>query len=181
MKRGIKIEGAYDRHDNVVVRITKSRGRLTLDEIEDALRYGDGQRWCDHYAILLNCSESTVGGNGLYDFEEPPVGDTVDLYPIDDGEMCPICGNFTPPFTYCPTCGTFWKDVDLDVEKRLASMKEEAVREIERAKSPEAKLAWYWSHIGTLDLARQLDFITEARRQALCDEFKQYKPEPPTI
>ena len=74
-----------------------------------------------------------------------------------------------------------WKDMDLDVEKRLASMKEEAVREIERAKSPEAKLAWYWSHIGALDLARQLDFITEARRQEHCDEFKQYKPDPSTL
>lgn len=181
MKRGTKIESAYDRHDTVVVRITKSRGRLTLGEIEDALRYEDSQRWCNHYAILLNCSESTVEGNGLYDLDESSAGDIVDLYHINDGDTCPICDNFIPPFTYCPTCGTSWKDVDLDVEKRLASMKEEAVWEIERAKSPEAKLAWYWSHIGALDLARQLDFITEARRQELCDDFKQYKPHLPAL
>lgn len=180
MKRGIKIEHAYDRHDTIMVRVSKARGLLTLGEVEEALRYADGQRWCNHYAILLNCSESTVGGNGLYDLDEPPAGDTVDLYPIEDGELCPVCGTFTPPFTYCPTCGASWKDMDLDVEKRLASMKEEAVREIGRAKSPEAKLAWYWSHIGALDLARQLDFITEARRQELYEEFKRYKPGPPT-
>ena len=41
MKRGIKVEGAYDWHDISVLRISKARGKLTLDEIEDTLRYGN--------------------------------------------------------------------------------------------------------------------------------------------
>ena len=180
MKRGIEMSWEYDYKNRLVLRIEKKCGKLTLDEIEDLLRYEDGQKWCGHYAILLNCSEATVDGGGLY-LEEGQKGDVVPLYQIEYGETCPVCGKYTPPFEYCPNCGAAWKDMDLDVEKRLASMKEEAVREIERAKSPEAKLAWYWSHIGALDLARQLDFITEARRQALCDEFKQYKPGPPIL
>ena len=179
MKRGIKVECAYDSHDRPMVRIIKNRGKLTLSEIEDTLRYGDSNNLFGHYIILLNCSEATLGGAGYFD-EDEPAGDTVDLYRIEDGEFCPVCGNFTPPFTYCPTCGTSWKDMDLDVEKRLASMKEEAVREINRTKSLDAKLAWYWSHIGALDLARQLDHITEDRRLELYHEFEQYKPKAPT-
>ncbi len=64
----------------------------------------------------------------------------------------------------------------MDIEMCLASMQDETVREIERAKTQEAKLAWYWTHVGALDLARQLGIITEARRQELCEEFRQYKP-----
>lgn len=61
-------------------------------------------------------------------------------------------------------------------EACLASMQDEAVREIGRAKTQKAKLAWYWTHVGALDLARQLGVITEARRQELCNEFRQYEP-----
>lgn len=66
--------------------------------------------------------------------------------------------------------------LDKTIEKRLASMKEEAVREISRLSNRDAKLAWYWSHIGAIDLARQLDLITDDRRQELYEEFRQYKP-----
>lgn len=67
--------------------------------------------------------------------------------------------------------------IDKTIEKRLASMKEEAAREISRLSSRDAKLAWYWTHIGAIDLARQLDLITDDRRQELYEEFKPYKPE----
>ena len=177
MKRGITIESAYDYHDNDVVIIKKSRGKLTLTEIEDLLRYEDHQRWCNHYAILLNCSEASIGGAGYFD-EDEPKGDAVRLYPIEEGEFCPVCGNYVPPFRYCPTCGTSWEDAGKNIETLLESMKEESVREIRRCGSYASKTAWYWSYIGALDMARQLRLITEERRQELTDSFKTYKPSP---
>lgn len=175
MKRGVDVSWGTDYHDIPVLTIKKKRGKLTLDEIEDALRFGDGQQLCGHYAILLNCTEATVGGNGLWDLEEDK-GDTVSLYPIEEGETCPICSKYVPPFRYCPTCGTAWKDMDQDVETLLASMRAETVREIERAGSDGAKSAWYWTHIGALDMARQLDLISDQRRQELYAEFAPLKP-----
>lgn len=177
MKQGIAIAAGYDWRDNNIVTITKRRGKLTIAEIEDVLRYEEHNRYCGHYAMILNCSEATIGGDGYFD-EDEPKGDAVSLYPIEEGEFCPVCGNLTPPFNYCPTCGTSWKDCDKNIETLLESMKGESVREIQRCSSYASKVAWYWSHIGALDMARQLGLITEERRQELASEFKQYKPAP---
>lgn len=65
-----------------------------------------------------------------------------------------------------------------DVEQVIASMKAEAFREIQKGSvSPETRLAWYWSYIGSLDMAQELGLITEARRQALYREAEPYKPD----
>lgn len=176
MKQGITIEWTYDHRDKSIVRIIKRRGKLSLEEIGDLLRYEDGQRWCGAYAILLNCTEATVGGNGLY-FDEDPKGDAVDLYPLEDSEDCPVCANVLPPFRYCPNCGTSWKDADDTVEKRLKSMREETERELSKPSlTPEARAAWYWTFIGSVDMARQLDLITEARRIEIYKEVEAIKP-----
>lgn len=176
MKRGIKVWLDRDHHGTEVVRIQKSRGKLTLSEIEEILRYEYNQRWVGHYVILLNCSEATLDGPGIFD-EDEPAGDAVDLYRIEEGEFCPVCGEFTPPFLYCPNCGTAWKDTDMNVEKLLKAMKEEAERGIRDGGKYESKVAWYWSHIGSIDMARQLGLITEERRQELYREFEEIKPE----
>lgn len=64
-----------------------------------------------------------------------------------------------------------------DVEQVIASMRDETVREIGKARiSAEAKLAWYWSYIGALDMAQQLGLISDARRQALYHEARKFKP-----
>ena len=55
-------------------------------------------------------------------------------------------------------------------------MKEESVREIEQCAGYSSKVAWYWSHVGALDMASQLGLITDDRRQALYAEFRQYNP-----
>lgn len=110
MKQGITIERTCDLHDRPIVRIAKRRGRLSLEEVGDLLRHEGFGEWWGHYAIVLNCTESTIGGNGLFDFDEPK-GDTLDLYKIDEGEECPICGQFTPPYVYCPDCGSKWSDI----------------------------------------------------------------------
>ena len=175
MKQGIKITRDYDSHDRPIVRITKRRGNLTLQEVCELLRYEDRQEWCGIYAIILNCSECTLEGSG-FDINEEPKGDALDLYPVEDYEDCPVCGNLVPPFRYCPNCGNSWKAVGDSVEKRLASMREETEREIKKQSTTrEAKQAWYWSYIGSIDMAYQLGYITEKRRFALYDEAKEIK------
>lgn len=177
MKRGIEMSWIYDYKDRLALQIEKKRGKLTLDEIEDLLRYEDGQKWCGHYAILLNCSEATVDGGGLY-LEEGQKGDVVALYKIEDGETCPVCGKYTPPFEYCPNCGTAWKDMDQNVEKLIAAMQAEAERAIRYGndnQTRESRLAWYWSYIGALDMAQQLGMITDKRRQELYKEVEDLK------
>lgn len=175
MKRGLSVENHYDYHDRPITTIQKQRGRLTLEEIEEVLRLACNGLWQGHYAIILNCTESSCGGDGWGD-EEDPKGDAVDLYKLEEGEYCPVCSNFTPPYNYCPQCGTPWRDMEDTVEKRLASMLKETERSIKNAPTMEAKKAWYWCHIGAIDMARQLDFITDERRQELYKEMEPLKP-----
>lgn len=175
MKQGISIERTYDLHDRLIVRILKRRGRLTLEEVSDLLRLEGGGEWSGWYAVLLNCTEGTIGGNGLYDSDDPK-GDAVDLYEINEGDDCPICGKFIPPFQYCPSCGAKWSDADQNVETLLASMMEETRRMIAASSKEDGRVAWYWSFIGSLDMARQLGLITEERRQELYEKAKEMKP-----
>lgn len=175
MKQGISIVRTYDLHDRLIVRILKRRGRLTLEEVSDLLRLEGGGEWSGWYAVLLNCTEGTIGGNGLYDSDDPK-GDAVDLYEINEGDDCPICGKFIPPFQYCPSCGAKWSDADQNVETLLASMMEETRRMIATSSKEDSRVAWYWSFIGSLDMARQLGLITEERRQELYEKAKEMKP-----
>ena len=172
MKRGIEIFWTYDYRDQTVLRITKKRGKLTLEEISDLIRYENNQMFCGHYAILLNCSEVTINGDDLYLYEGQK-GDVVDLYKIEEGEFCPVCGNYTPPFEYCPNCGTAWKDISLDIEKLIAIMREEATQAIQ-SDTPDttqnSRMAQYWSYIGALNMAQRLGMITDKRYQKLYHE-----------
>ena len=69
-------------------------------------------------------------------------------------------------------------DAELQLEDPLlSSMRQEAARNIRDPKASGAsRLAWYWSHIGAIDLARQMGVITEDRRQALYEEMQPLKP-----
>lgn len=175
MKRGITMTWRYDNQDRMLLQIVKQRGKLTLEEIQNLLRYEEGQRYCGHYVIFLNCSEETIGGNGLF-FEAEQKGDAVDLYEVEAESDCPVCGKYLPPFDYCPNCGVNWRDMDNNVEKLLADMRSEAEHAI-RSDNPNAsrdcRMAWYWSYIGSVDLARQLGMITEKRRQELYQEVRE--------
>ena len=130
-----------------------------------------------HYAILLNCSEATVDGGGLY-LEKGQKGGVVPLYQIEDGETCPVCGKYTPPFEYCPSCGAGWKDMDQNVEKLIAARRAEAERTIQSEnenQTRDGRLEWYWSYIGALDMAQQLGMITDKRRQKFYKEVENLK------
>ncbi len=66
---------------------------------------------------------------------------------------------------------------DNNVEELLALMKDETIRGIRQASSYSARVAWYWTHIGAIEMARQLDLITEERQQELEQDFRAFKPE----
>lgn len=177
MKRGISVTRDYDYHNTPCVVITKKRGKLTIPEITDILHYEDQQRWSGRYALLLDCTEVTMGGNGCLDMMDERPGDAVVLYELEEGEPCPVCNASLPPFQYCPTCGSAWAENGTNIETHLADMQQEASRSIKNPDASEAsRLAWYWSHIGSIDLARQLGLISEKRRQELYEEMRPLKP-----
>jgi len=64
-----------------------------------------------------------------------------------------------------------------DVEQAIAGMRTETRRQIQRSAAPAAKLAWYWTYIGSLDMAQQLGLISDERRQALYHEAETFKPD----
>lgn len=104
-------------------------------------------------------------------------GDAVVLYELEEGASCPVCNASLPLFQYCPTCGSAWAENGTNIETHLADMQQEASRSIKNPDASEAsRLAWYWSHIGSIDLARQLDLISEKRRQELYEEMRPLKP-----
>lgn len=108
MKRGIEATLDVDRCGREFVRLEKARGKFTLDEIEDILRYEDNGRYNGRYALILKC-------DGDY-FDDYPFnksqGDVVELYLLEDMGNCPVCGKMLPPFEYCPHCGKSWKGGD---------------------------------------------------------------------
>lgn len=60
-----------------------------------------------------------------------------------------------------------------NAEELLESMKQETVNMIKSAGIQETQKAWYHSHLGSIDFARQMGLITEKRRQQLYKEFKE--------
>lgn len=58
-------------------------------------------------------------------------------------------------------------------EELLEAMKTESLRMIESTHMPSVKNAWYYSHLGSLDFARQMGLISEERRQELYREFSR--------
>lgn len=104
MARGITYEWEKNIYGSSVLIIRKSRGKLTLQEIEELLRYERGGIFNGRYAILLNCSEATCGGAGWGD-ETEPRGDIVELCEVQSEEECPICKAMLPDKDYCPHCG----------------------------------------------------------------------------
>ena len=82
-------DGAGNR---VLVARKEGRGKIHLDELGDYLRYHAGLH--GRFAIVMNTSEETCGASGL--FEEQTVTDTVMLYEITRGDVCPICGRRVP-------------------------------------------------------------------------------------
>jgi hypothetical protein len=112
LKRGITVQRGHDLRGQEAVTVEKKKGKLTLDEVWDALRDQrlNNEHWNQpffgHYAILLHCQEETDAG---YLDDDEPEGDKVLLYQLTDAGDCPVCGAMLPSFEYCPHCGRAWK------------------------------------------------------------------------
>lgn len=76
MKKTINIHCDVDASGRLFYRLTKQKGRLSLDEITEAMsEYEIG--W---YAVIIHCTDD--GYQGFMDGEKE--GDAVELYPADE-------------------------------------------------------------------------------------------------
>lgn len=105
MAKGITIEKSRDFSGNEIFLVRKSRGKLTVAEVTEVLQQN---RECEgHFAIVLNISDSAMGGTGWGD-DEPQKGDVVELYEVASDDYCPLCSKLIPP-DYCEECGASFK------------------------------------------------------------------------
>lgn len=153
-----------------VLLFEKTRGKISVREIEDYLLYEERQKFAGCYAILIRATESCLGGSGWDDGSEPK-GDSLELFPIEEYESCPVCGEMTPPYLYCPRCGESWRDESKNVASLLDSMKREMYAAIASNNLSEAdQKAQYYSFLGAVDMAKRLGLITEEKRAEIFKE-----------
>lgn len=176
-----KIEAAWDTdiYGNSVLLLSRKRGKLGMEEVEDFLRYSPYGTYQRNWVVLIRAGAETCGDPGwLVDVNENPKGDQWELYQVESGEKCPVCRREIPDYQWCPACGEPFhgegptKQQALEnVEKVLGSMKKESLHMIETSEKEQVKKAWYYSHLGSIDLARETGLITEERRMQLYREF----------
>ncbi len=174
-----KIEAAWDMdaYGDSVLLLSRKRGKLGLEEVEDFLRYSPSAAYQGNWVILIRAGEETCGDPGWLVMEEPK-GDLWELYKVESGEKCPVCRREIPDSQWCPSCGEPFngegptkQEALENVEKVLGVMKKESVHCIKTSDKEQVKKAWYYSHLGSIDLARQMGLITEERRKQLYREF----------
>ena len=76
MKRGVECYPDYDSGGRWCLKISKKKGRLSLDDIREAAREWE---W-DFYLLVLDCFHDP---DDLEQFGEVPEGDLVTLYRTD--------------------------------------------------------------------------------------------------
>lgn len=76
MKKGIEVSSEWDPQGYCVTVVRKARGKLTLDEIREAVTESDQ----DYYGLVLKCMD----GDMLQYFEDDLKGDCVELYRMSD-------------------------------------------------------------------------------------------------
>ena len=99
----IKSEVTTDALGRTVVTLSKSRGKLTMAEMQDYLR----SQMPGIYIIVLKALEDGYDGWGQTEIS----GDAQDIYLYD--AQCPLCG-WEPPDGYCPKCGANLHDAYID-------------------------------------------------------------------
>lgn len=96
----VKLEQTYDCHGRFMIRATKKRGKISVAEIQDAMR---NQRIEGVFCIIFGAG---CDGFQWSDYDDE-VGDVVDIQIVEADCTCPICGRDEPITRYCPTCGDF--------------------------------------------------------------------------
>ena len=97
----VKLENACDLRGRCIIRATKKRGKISVAEIQDAMR--------DESIEGVFCIIFGAGYDGYqWDaYDEDDGGDVVDIQIVEEECTCPICGRDEPITRYCPTCGDF--------------------------------------------------------------------------
>lgn len=54
----------YDMHDNSILVLEKKRGKLSLSEVGDFLRYEKSGSFQGNYVLIVRAGEATCGGSG---------------------------------------------------------------------------------------------------------------------
>ncbi len=103
MKKGTSVEFVWENHMERYD-IVKKKGRLTLEEIQEALEKEGTE---GYVAIILRVGDLFDGWSDESQIE----GDSVTCYPISEGENCPVCQKISTLHMYCPSCGNFLKEV----------------------------------------------------------------------
>lgn len=90
MKAPGKIEAVWDRdvHDNSILVLEKEEGKLSREEVEEFLTNSHNGSFKGNYVMLIRAGEGQEG--------EEPKGDQWELYKVEPGAGCPVCGNVIP-------------------------------------------------------------------------------------
>ena len=78
-----------DMHRRNMLIITKTRGQLTVEEIEEYL--SRRRELCNRFWMLLIVGREDGGRTG-WDSGQDPKGNVAVLYEYADAENCPLCG-----------------------------------------------------------------------------------------
>lgn len=96
----LKYEWDRDRNGNSVLLVRKSRGKISISELQEEL--SNDYRFNGVWAVVFAAREDSYQG---WDGGETPKGDILEVYPIQDGESCPACAAVYQGVEYCPHCG----------------------------------------------------------------------------
>jgi len=105
-----KLKESRYRNDagSYIVELRKSRGKITVDEIIEHLKYVT--RYYGFYAIIINANEYTCEPQGF--LTEEPQGDFVEVVMLEEYDSCPLCAKMMPDPDYCPECGASLRQKD---------------------------------------------------------------------
>ena len=81
MKRGIYVTCEWDNAGRNYYAVTKKRGKLTIEEVEDALRECADH---DYYALIAKVFDVDSSQFFLKFGDDEPKGDYVECYPIGE-------------------------------------------------------------------------------------------------
>lgn len=76
MKKGIEVWSDHDISKNWVLKISKNRGKLTIEDIKEAATEWEP----NYYCLVLNCLDM----DNIQYFDDDLDGDAAELYEADD-------------------------------------------------------------------------------------------------
>lgn len=91
LRRAGKIEAVWDQdaHDNSVLILEKEEGKMSRAEVKEFLTHSHNGAFKGNYVMIMRSEEGQAAG-------EEPKGDQWELYKVEPGAGCPVCGNGIP-------------------------------------------------------------------------------------